>query len=98
MHRPRKRFGQNFLVDAPIIQSLISLISPQDTDHILEIGPGKGALTKPLLGKVNQLEVIEIDRDLIEHLETLATNQHLTVHNHDALTFDFSDIYTNEVH
>ena len=94
MHRPRKRFGQNFLVDAPTIQSLISLIAPQDTDHILEIGPGKGALTKPLLGKVNRLEVIEIDRDLIEHLETLATNQQLTVHNHDALTFDFSDCST----
>lgn len=91
MHRPRKRFGQNFLVDPPTIQSLISVISPQDTDNILEIGPGLGALTKPLLNKLNHLEVIELDRDLINHLKTLGADQQLTIHNIDALKFNFSN-------
>ncbi len=91
MHRPRKRFGQNFLVDPPTIQSLISVISPSHSDSILEIGPGLGALTKPLLNKVDHLEVIELDRDLISQLQNLpAQEQNLTIHNIDALKFNFS--------
>ena len=91
MHRPRKRFGQNFLVDPSVIQSLISAISPHALDNILEIGPGLGALTKPLLEKVDKLEVVELDRDLIEHLNLLDINQErLTIHECDALNFDFT--------
>ncbi len=91
MHRPRKRFGQNFLIDPQTIHSLIALIAPSYDDAILEIGPGLGALTKPLLDKVGHLEVIEIDRDLIDQLERLAVKKgNLTIHQCDALKFDYS--------
>ena len=91
MHRARKRFGQNFLVDLTIIQSLVSAIAPKNTDNILEIGPGLGALTKPLLTKIDHLEVVELDRDLIEQLEQLnSKDKTVIVHQHDALKFNFS--------
>ena len=91
-HRARKRFGQNFLHDPAIIQRIVDTINPQRNDHIVEIGPGKGALTKPLLKRVKHLNVIEIDRDLAGTLQTkLATNEHkLTIHQFDALKLDFS--------
>ena len=91
MHRARKRFGQNFLVDPNIIESLVTAIDPHKSDNILEIGPGLGALTKPLIDRVDHLEVIELDRDLISHLEALnnVTNK-LIIHQTDALKFDFS--------
>lgn len=92
MHRARKRFGQNFLVDPTIIQSLVSAINPKNTDNIIEIGPGLGALTKPLLTKVDRLEVVELDRDLIDQLEQLNSNDKtVIVHQHDALKYDFSN-------
>ena len=91
MHKARKRFGQNFLVDENIIQSLISAISPKPNDKILEIGPGLGALTLPLADKLTQLEVVELDRDLIARLETVNKQIHkLTIHEADALKFNFS--------
>ena len=71
MHRARKRFGQNFLVDTTIIQSLVKAISPLPSDKMIEIGPGLGALTTPLINKLDHLEVIELDRDLIKQLEVL---------------------------
>ena len=91
MYRARKRFGQNFLIDPAIIQTLICAIAPQAGDNILEIGPGLGALTAPLLKTVDTLEAIELDRDLIEYLNKLATDQKsLIIHACDALKFDFS--------
>lgn len=91
MHRPRKRFGQNFLVDPTTIQSLISAIAPKKSDDILEIGPGLGALTSPLLKRVDRLEVVELDRNLINHLTQLETSdKELIIHQYDALKFDFS--------
>lgn len=91
MHRARKRFGQNFLVDPIIIQSLVSAIAPKSDDDILEIGPGLGALTRPLLSKVDQLEVVELDRDLIQQLQQLnSTDKTIVVHQCDALKFNFS--------
>jgi len=91
MHRARKRFGQNFLIDSSIIQSLVTAIAPQPTDKIIEIGPGLGALTKPLIDKVGHLEVVELDRDLISQLEHLKHHaDKLTIHEADALKFDFS--------
>ncbi len=91
MHRARKRFGQNFLVNPTIIRSLVLAIAPKSTDKILEIGPGLGALTKPLLSKVDHLEVVELDRDLIEQLHQLNTaNKTVVVHAQDALKFDFT--------
>ena len=91
MYRARKRFGQNFLIDPAIIQTLICAIAPQAGDSILEIGPGLGALTAPLLKTVDTLEAVELDRDLIEYLNKLATDQKsLIIHACDALKFDFS--------
>jgi 16S rRNA (adenine1518-N6/adenine1519-N6)-dimethyltransferase len=92
-HIPRKRFGQNFLTDDSIIEQIINAISPQPTDALVEIGPGMGALTQRLLPLVNQLDVIEIDRDLIpllkKHCENLGC---LCVHEADALKFPFASL------
>ena len=90
-HQPRKRFGQNFLVDHRIINQIISTISPKNNDSIVEIGPGKGAITFPLLEYLDHLSVIEIDRDLVSMLE-LEGQEKLTIYQSDALTFDFSQI------
>lgn len=68
-HKARKKFGQNFLVDAQIIANIIQCIQPKADDHMVEIGPGLGAMTRPLLKHVKKLHVIEIDRDLIARLE-----------------------------
>lgn len=89
-HRPRKRFGQNFLHDQAIINSILRCFNPHVSDNILEIGPGLGALTKPLLGIVNTLNAIEIDTDLHAHLITLpASKGKLKIINADALTVDY---------
>ena len=91
MIRPRKRFGQNFLVDPQTISDLINAIAPQPDDAIIEIGPGLGALTKPLLEHVKKLEVIELDRDLIGQLEKLAQDKNqLVIYQQDALQFNFA--------
>ena len=90
-HQPRKRFGQNFLVDHQIINQIISTISPKNDDSIVEIGPGKGSITFPLLEYLDHLSVIEIDRDLVSMLE-LEEQEKLTIYQSDALTFDFSQI------
>lgn len=91
-HRPRKRFGQNFLTDASVIQAIIHAINPKPTDQVIEIGPGLAALTRPLLKKLNTLTTIEIDRDLCEHLTKLElpAPQILNVIQADALTIDYS--------
>ena len=67
-HLPRKRFGQNFLVDQQVIASIVALIAPQPDDLLLEIGPGLGAMTEQLLPRLKQLQVVEIDRDLAARL------------------------------
>ena len=88
-HKPRKRFGQNFLVDNRVINQIISTIAPKKDDNIIEIGPGKGALTFPLVEYLEHLSVIEIDRDLITILEA-QNNQKISIYNSDALAFDFN--------
>jgi 16S rRNA (adenine1518-N6/adenine1519-N6)-dimethyltransferase len=88
-HKPRKRFGQNFLVDHQVINQIISTIAPKKDDNIIEIGPGKGALTFPLAEYLEHLSVIEIDRDLITILEA-QNNQKISIYNSDALAFDFN--------
>lgn len=89
-HNPRKRFGQNFLQDQIIISQIIDAIAPQKNDHVVEIGPGQGALTIGLLACVDQLDIIEFDRDLIPQLTRLTEKAgHLTVYQADALSFDF---------
>ncbi|MBI2786557.1 MAG: 16S rRNA (adenine(1518)-N(6)/adenine(1519)-N(6))-dimethyltransferase, partial [Legionella longbeachae] len=67
-HNPRKRFGQNFLQNRHVIDDILRAINPQPEDKLLEIGPGLGALTQPLLRCINHLIAIEIDTDLQKFL------------------------------
>lgn len=91
VHCPRKRFGQNFLKNQHIIHNIISALRPKPSDTVLEIGPGLGALTQPLLRDLTHLTAIEIDRDLQAHLATIPdAKDKLTLINADALTLDYS--------
>lgn len=92
-HQARKRFGQHFLHDQHIIQKIVAAINPQTGEHLVEIGPGLGALTKALLPLVSNLDAIEIDRDIIPKLKNLAEPYGtLTIHEADALTFSFATL------
>jgi len=93
MHKARKRFGQNFLVDTKVVDRIVATIAPKVDDNLLEIGPGQGAMTLPLLEKLDQLHVIEIDRDLIVLLESFDKNN-LIIHQGDAMKFDLSTLPT----
>lgn len=90
-HRPKKRFGQNFLEDQNIIHQIIQAIAPQGSDNLLEIGPGLGALTRPLLKSVPHMKVVEIDTDIHAHIQTWPEyhNQQLTLIPKDALSVDY---------
>jgi len=90
-HRAKKRFGQNFLVDTNVIEKIIYSINPEAEDHIIEIGPGLGALTQPLLKKLTRLDAIELDRDVIPELKALEGSERLHIHNIDVLAFDFTE-------
>lgn len=91
-HIPRKRFGQNFLVDSQIIAEIIQAIRPSRGDRLVEIGPGLGALTRPLLQTLDHLETIEVDRDIVEQLRREFNEDKLIIHSADALKFDFSQL------
>jgi 16S rRNA (adenine1518-N6/adenine1519-N6)-dimethyltransferase len=91
-HVARKRFGQNFLVDQGIIGAIVSAINPQRGDSVVEIGPGLGAITEPLMARVDHLHVVEIDRDLIARLKKQHSRERMTIHEGDALAFDFATI------
>lgn len=90
-YRTKKRFGQHFLNDFSVIEKLIHEINPSFNDKIVEIGPGLGALTFPILEKIKALEVVEIDRDVIARLQQ-KNNLKLTIHGVDALKFDFTSL------
>ncbi|MFD1260597.1 16S rRNA (adenine(1518)-N(6)/adenine(1519)-N(6))-dimethyltransferase RsmA [Entomomonas asaccharolytica] len=95
-HRARKRFGQNFLKDAGIIDRILRSIHPQASQHLLEIGPGQGALTAGLLASGARLDVIELDQDLIPLLKLkFGLNPLFHLHQGDALKFDFSALVCN---
>ena len=87
--RARKSLGQHFLHDQRVIGRIIAAIAPAPEDHFVEIGPGRGAITVPLLDVVRRLDVIEIDRDLAATLEARFGRPGFTVHQRDALKFDF---------
>ncbi|MBL8470390.1 MAG: 16S rRNA (adenine(1518)-N(6)/adenine(1519)-N(6))-dimethyltransferase RsmA [Rhodocyclaceae bacterium] len=89
-HRARKRFGQNFLQDRHTVERIVAAVAPHANDNVVEIGPGLGALTLPLLARLNHLHVIEIDRDLAARLREIDDPQRLNVHETDALAFDFA--------
>jgi len=91
-HTARKRFGQNFLVSPGIVRKIIGAIAAKPADLVVEIGPGLGALTAPLLECVKHLHVVEIDRDLIARLKTTYPPERLTIHEGDALEFDFATL------
>lgn len=92
MHVARKRFGQNFLVNEQIIADIIRAIHPQENDIMIEIGPGLGALTRPLVQHLKQLHVVEIDRDIIHRLENDYAKGKLIIHAGDALKFDLAEV------
>lgn len=93
-HKAKKKFGQNFLVDGQIIADIIRAIRPEANDNMVEIGPGLGALTRPLLKLLNTLHVVEIDRDIIARLKTDYPQDKIVIHEGDALKFDFAELPT----
>ena len=95
-HIARKRFGQNFLHDHSIIQTILSSLQSHTDEHWVEIGPGLGALTQPLLNQGLRLDVVELDRDLVAFLSNkFQAYAHLTIHSGDALRFDFASLATD---
>ena len=86
-HRPRKRYGQHFLHDPRVLARIVEAIAPRPGDVLIEIGPGEGALTRPLLERAQSLHAIEVDRDLAARLRELPG---LILHEGDALEFDYS--------
>lgn len=99
-HYAKKRFGQNFLIDNSVINRIVDSIQPQPDDLMIEIGPGLGALTKPLLQRLTHLNVIELDRDIIPKLikncefADASNKNKLTVNEIDVLKFDFADFHS----
>lgn len=90
-HQPRKRFGQNFLRDDGVIEAIARAISPDAQDHVVEIGPGEGALTQALIGSGCRLDAIELDRDLTARLlASFSVYPSFKLHSADALKFDFA--------
>ena len=92
MHKAKKQFGQNFLVDQTVIADIVRCIRPQPNDNMVEIGPGLGALTRPLLQHLHKLHVVEIDRDIIARLKTDYPQDTIVIHEGDALQFDFATL------
>ena len=89
MHIPRKRFGQNFLEDRGVVERIVEVIRPRSGERMVEIGPGLGALTTPLLQALGRLDVVEIDRDIVRSLRSRFSPEILSVHEGDALKTDF---------
>ena len=88
--RPRKRFGQHFLHDPGVLKRIVEAVDPAPGDTLVEIGPGEGALTRPLLERAGRLTAIEIDRDLAAALAEEFSSRGLSVETTDVLEFDFS--------
>jgi 16S rRNA (adenine1518-N6/adenine1519-N6)-dimethyltransferase len=93
-HKAKKQFGQNFLVDQNIIADIVRAIRPAAEDNMVEIGPGLGAMTRPLMQHLSRLHVVEIDRDIIARLKTDYPQDKIVIHEGDALKFDFATLGT----
>ena len=92
-HRPRKRFGQHFLTDPGVIDAIVRAIAPAPNDVIVEIGPGRGAITRSLAARAGHLHAVELDRDLAARLRTeFATDDRVSIYEADALQFDYASI------
>ncbi len=98
-HQPRKRFGQNFLHDASVIRQIVDSIRLERDDNLIEIGPGMGALTEPLLAEVDAMTVVELDRDLADSLRIrIGANSHpnFTIIKTNAMDVDYRELYSEE--
>ncbi|WP_298970740.1 16S rRNA (adenine(1518)-N(6)/adenine(1519)-N(6))-dimethyltransferase RsmA [uncultured Psychrobacter sp.] len=98
-HQPRKRFGQNFLHDSSVIRQIVDSIRLERDDNLIEIGPGMGALTEPLLAEVNAMSVVELDRDLADSLRIrIGANSHpnFTIIKANAMDVDYRELYSEE--
>jgi 16S rRNA (adenine1518-N6/adenine1519-N6)-dimethyltransferase len=96
-HTPRKRFGQNFLRDPAVVDRIITAINPGAQDHLVEIGPGQGALTGALVASGARLDVIELDRDLVPGLlASFGLRPNFTLHSGDALAFDYRSLVRDD--
>ncbi|NVK23458.1 MAG: 16S rRNA (adenine(1518)-N(6)/adenine(1519)-N(6))-dimethyltransferase RsmA [Gammaproteobacteria bacterium] len=92
-HKAKKRFGQNFLTDEGVIESIVKAIAPKVGDNLVEIGPGLGAITEPVAELTDQLKVVELDKDLAERLTTHPfIGKKLVLFQADALQFDFKQV------
>jgi len=90
IHRARKRFGQHFLADVSVVHAIVEAIDPREGERLVEIGPGLAALTGALLARITHLHAVEIDRDLAARLRSRYPPARLTLHEADALRFDFA--------
>ena len=95
MIKAKKELGQNFLIDEVALNRIIELINPKNEDHFLEIGPGRGALTKRLSDKAKRLDAVELDQDLLLSLKLINSNK-LFIHNESILNFDVDRIIEYE--
>ena len=98
-HQPRKRFCQNFLHDSSVIRQIVDSIRLERDDNLIEIGPGMGALTEPLLAEVNSMSVVELDRDLADSLRIrIGANSHpnFTIIKANAMDVDYRELYSEE--
>lgn len=96
-HKARKRFGQNFLNDENVIERIVKAIAPKVGDNLLEIGPGLGAITEPVAELTDKLNVVELDKDLAERLQTHPfIGKKLKIYQADALQFDFTELFNSE--
>ena len=91
-HRPRKRFGQNFLADSQYVARIVAAVDPRRGDNVVEIGPGLGALTGELIARAGGIAAIEIDRDLAARLADRFDSGRLRLFEADALAFDFASL------
>lgn len=93
MHQARKRFGQHFLRDQNVIDDIVNAIDPRPGEHLVEIGPGLGAITLPVLARVKEMDAVEIDRDVIAALKVSSFSVGtLHLHEADVLKFDFGSL------
>ena len=91
-HHPRKRFGQNFLADSHYVARIVAAVDPRPGDNVVEIGPGLAAITAGLVERAGCIAAIELDRDLVARLRETFSPTQLTLHEADALTFDYAQL------
>ena len=96
MSKAKKSLGQNFLTEATVINQIIRAINPLSHNNFLEIGPGKGAITKPLLKLIKNLHVVEIDKDLLKGLQSIQS-VNLTIHNLSILHFNPQESFDEKI-